>query len=401
MTEYAQNSPKMYSTMLANVERFRAEEEYLLTELTTNFSDSLVTKAPSMTWGALQVRVSGDPKSLEAQLGTLKTSLGQNAESIYADDKNARQDLKTLAERVAAARSAVAAAKDQITSWNASIALLRDAIQRLPAAVKSSSATRGAADLKTAIESAASRQIEYVDADGKTVKDTVSDVVRKRVPDLLDRLKEPGEDKKTLLSLLPDAPGLGLVLANLGLELAQAEQRRAQLRLEWCAAVAEVLDDALVQIRVAETLVESSKKWLSDARLDAQSNAFEGVLRARMQARAMLSQVKGEPRKADFQPVLSAINAASGELVNLRDIILAESITARVSSTTHVALARLEHIRSITESSINDSQYQALIRSGLAGLVRYHEGGLTSEDVANVIRLVQAIAVGVLTGKVD
>jgi hypothetical protein len=397
MAEYGKNAPKMYSSMLANVDRFKGEEVYLLAELAANASDSLVTKAPSMTWEELSKEITNKVKELDE----LKVSLGATAATTTAERASILAKAKSLEERVAAARAALKAAKEDVTSWNASIALIRDAIEQLPASSSSLNGSAALQDVQAAIEAAASRKIEFVDADGNTVTESVSDIVQKRIPGLLESLQEPGVDG-SLLGKLPDAPGLQLVLATLGLELAQVEQRRAEVRLERIAQTVEVLDDAQVQIAVAGKLLRPAQQWVAEiAGTAPRSNAFESISRARLQARAVFPSSTTEPKEAQCQPVLSAINSASLTLVNLRDVVVGESILARVSNATPVALARIEHTRSIVESSINDRQYQALISSGLAGLVAYHEGGLTSEDVANVIRFVQAVAVGVLAGRVD
>jgi len=397
MAEYSKNAPKMYSSMLINVDRFRTEETYLLADLATNASDSLVTKAPSMIWSGLSERL--EKKTTE--LNGLKVSLGETAAAALGEQTAILANAKSLAERLAAARAALKAAKDDVTSWNATIALIRDAIGQLPASSGSRSGSAALSDVQSAIKAAANRQIEFVDADGTTVKTSVSEIVQKRVPALLESLNGSGGDG-AVVKALPDAPGLQVVLATLGLELAQVEQRRAQVRLERIAQTIEVLDDAQVQLAVADKLLDPAKTWADAlARTSPRSNAFVEISRARMQALAKIPPSTAEPMRADFQPMLDAINAASLSLVNLRDVVVGESILARVSSTTPVALARIEHTRSIVESSINDRQYQAVINSGLAGLVAYHEGGLTSEDIANVIRFVQAVAVGVLAGRVD
>lgn len=397
MAEYSKNAPKMYSSMLANVDRFKTEETYLLAELVNNASDSLVTTAPSMTWRELSERIGKKVSELDG----LETSLGETATIAIGERANVLANAKSLAERLTAARAALKTAKEDLTRWNASIALIRDAIGQLPASASSLSGSAALSDVQAAIKAAASRQIEFVDADGTTIKESVSDIVQKRVPALLESLKEPGADG-AVVGRLPNAPGLQLVLATLGLELAQVEQRRAEVRLERIAQTIELLDDAQVQLAVADELLRPAQTWAADlARTSPHSNAFVSISRARLQALAKAPPSTSEPRSAEFQPVLDAINAASLTLVNLRDAVVGESILARVSSATPVALARIEHMRSIVESSINDRQYQALIGSGLAGLVAYHEGGLTSEDIANVIRFVQAVAVGVLAGRVD
>ena len=57
MAEYAKNAPNMYAAMLANLDKFKVEEEYLLTELAANFHTALITKLPTMTWKDFLTRI--------------------------------------------------------------------------------------------------------------------------------------------------------------------------------------------------------------------------------------------------------------------------------------------------------------------------------------------------------
>jgi hypothetical protein len=92
--------------------------------------------------------------------------------------------------------------------------------------------------------------------------------------------------------------------------------------------------------------------------------------------------------------------ATANILMFVREEAIAESILSRVRTLAPLAIARLNHENSILISNINDQEYQALIQSGVAGLVAYHDGGLTAQDVANVINFAQAVGVGVIAGRV-
>ena len=92
---------------------------------------------------------------------------------------------------------------------------------------------------------------------------------------------------------------------------------------------------------------------------------------------------------------------ASSLLQEMRNATLAETIVERNYATIPVRLARIYHDKSIIESQINAQEYQNIISSGLAGLVAYHDGGLTSDEVASVISFAQAVGVGVIAGRVN
>jgi hypothetical protein len=218
----------------------------------------------------------------------------------------------------------------------------------------------------------------------------VADVLKGRVPALLQGLRS-SDGQKSLLEALPNAPGLELVIVNLGLELAELEQRRAQAQRADAAALVELLGDVSAQLAVAETLLKPVAGWLAGTNPDRgvrppdNDNIFTSIEADRVSKEGTL---------------LNRINSTSGYLVSIREVAVAESIVTRVSSTSTVAIARFAHVRSIRESSINDVQYQALIRTGLDGLAAYHAGGLKPEDVANLIRFAQAVGVAVIAGGV-
>jgi hypothetical protein len=388
MVEYGKGSPKMYAAMLANLERFKVEEEYLLAELAANVSQSLATSLPSMPWSGVKTRVDTALGEVRKLRDDFPATLAAAAAAPGA------ADAKTLKERLDAARAAVKAAKKNVTDWNASVAVLQESLRHL---IVSGSARSGAASLRSvgdAIAAVKDTPVEYFDADGKKVTESIGDVLRQRIPTSLTALRS-ADGRKSLVDALPDAPGLELVIASLGLELAELEQRRAEAHLADVAALTELLEDASAQLEIAEALLRPTAEWFAGTTMGRPrpgENVFVDVRGARAQAR---------DHQSDPAMVLAGINQISGYLYDLRTVAVGESIVTRVSHTTAVAIARLEHARSIRASSFNDVQYQAVIRSGLDGLAAYHAGGLKAEDVANIIRFAQALGVGVIAGKVN
>ena len=381
MIEYGKGAPKMYSAMLANVDRFKAEEEWLLSELAANVSDSLVTKLPSMKWSAVGKRADGTLEKIGDLRRDFAKAVGAAAPAAAA---------AKLEAQVVAAREAVKRAKQNVTDWNASVAVLQASLLQLVVSGSAQSGPKSLTSLSDAISTVGNKQAEYFDADGKKVTQSVAEVARGRVPALLLGLQS-GDRQKSLLEALPDAPGLELVIVNLGLELAELEQRRTQAQRADAAALLELLEDMSAQIAVAETLLKPVATWIagSDPALGARPPGDDNVFTS---IEAVRASTEGRP--------LDRIDSTSLYLVWLREVAVAESIVTRVSSTSTVALARFAHTRSIREASINDVQYQALIRSGLDGLAAYHAGGLKSEDIANLIRFAQAVGVAVIAGGV-
>jgi hypothetical protein len=156
---------------------------------------------------------------------------------------------------------------------------------------------------------------------------------------------------------LPDAPGLELVIVNLGLELAVLEQRHAQAQRADAAALVELLEDVSAQIAVAETLLSPVATWIAGNNPDrgprppGDDNVFTSI-------EAVRASREGRP--------LDRINSTTLYLVSLREVAVAESIVTCVSNTSTVAIARFAHTRSIRESSIPVSHIMPT--TGLCGI---------------------------------
>jgi len=64
-----------------------------------------------------------------------------------------------------------------------------------------------------------------------------------------------------------------------------------------------------------------------------------------------------------------------------------------------VELARMRHLRSIEASRIAALGHEQLIGSGLAGLTAFTQGGVTSEQIASVLRLLNTSLLAVIAGE--
>ena len=80
--------------------------------------------------------------------------------------------------------------------------------------------------------------------------------------------------------------------------------------------------------------------------------------------------------------------------------MIADRIVSRNYATIPPKLARIYHQQSIIDSEINAQEYQSIISTSLGGLVAYHDGGLTSDEVASVINFAQAVGVGIIAGRI-
>jgi hypothetical protein len=95
------------------------------------------------------------------------------------------------------------------------------------------------------------------------------------------------------------------------------------------------------------------------------------------------------------------VDGMAGWLVAARRLVIADAMLTRTEHLLNLAATRLDHEDSIVASRAHDEAWRAVMRSGLAGLVAFHNGGFTSEDAANIIRIAQAIALAFIAGGVQ
>jgi hypothetical protein len=377
MAEYAKNAPNMYAAMLANLDKFKIEEEYLLTELAVNFHAALVTKLPTMKWKEFLERIKADKSAVR----NFKTQIQMETEAYLKNRGEAETKLKTAEEAVAAAKKAVQSAKEKVTAWNAYVALLQQGFGNLPDNIADLKKDAGLKTLSKAGDEVGKQEITYRDADGKTIKNTIGAILKDRLPSITLKIEK---DSERGVKLLPDAPGIALVVMNLGLGLAQIEQQKAETRLSQLNARAVLFEDALAAMLLAEKLLDEVEAVVGAFDFKTHPDAFIDITGYWQEARTKF--------KGNANEFIGRQNRISTTVLSLREAALAESILARNQSLFKVSLARLDHQDSITDSAIGDATWQVVIKSGLAGLVAYHQSGFTKEDAANIIRIAQSIA---------
>jgi hypothetical protein len=368
----------MYTAMLANLEKFKVEEEYLLTELATNYHTALITKLPTMTWKQFLGRIDEN----HAAIAEFNKQIQIEAATYLKSRGETEAKLKDANEAVGAAKKAVQAAKEKVAAWNAYVALLQQGFGNLTGNIEGLKKDSGLEALSKAANEVGKEQITFRDAEGNTVKSSVKAILKDRLPSITLKLET---DSGRAAKLLPDAPGIALVVLNLGLGLAQLEERRAETRLSQLNARAVLFEDALAAMLLAETLLAEVKKEAGSFTED--ETAFNDIALLRQQAISPES-------KRNLAAFINFQNSLATTVLVLRKVALAEAIIARNQSLFKVTVARLEHQDSIMDSAIGDAAWQVVIKSGLDGLVAYHQSGFTKEDAANIIRIAQSIALG-------
>jgi hypothetical protein len=318
-------------------------------------------------------------KQNKSTIGKFKEQIQAEAEAYLKGRGEALGQLKSAQEAVAESRKAVQNAKRSVSTWNAYVALLQQGFSNLPDDFDELNKDTGLKALSKAASDVGKQEITFRDADGKTVKSPVAEVLKDQLPSITMMIDQ---DSKKGARSLPDAPGIALIIMNLGLGLAEIEQQRALTRFSQLNARAVLFEDALAAMELAEKLLAEVSQEIDSA---VTENAFADITRLWHEA----AELNDNPPQFMLKQ-----NAISSTLVVLRKAANVEAIIARNQSLFQVAVARLEHQDSIVESAIGDAAWQVVISNGLNGLAAYHQSGFTKEDAANVIRIAQTIALG-------
>lgn len=453
MGAYSKAAPEMYAAMTSNVNVYRSQEESLLSQFAAQQSSALISLTPQLTTTnlversshlmaaanntatyldcrarLLQARIAeqcANSKAASCPPGpTVKDLTNQckgllgfldcagattvNNEECTQLEKNVQpQTLDALAQSVSSAQKAVDAAKQTITDWNRSAALFQTLIISFPrddvSVSKQISALHSNAAPSSLPKSLLEQNVTYVDADGKTKSSTVEFLVQTLgtqafLTEFANTTNAVGKPT-SLQQILGQPPGAQLIVANLGLELAQIEQKRAVSELAQSTATLQYLVSAEAELRIAVTLFQDSQtpfnllhKQYPDlpvySTLDCQvsDNSLKACVETNMKPPAPLTR-------------LGKIDVLYSTIVPIREEVVGEVILTRVTESVTLNLARIDHLNSIIESQFNDQATEAVIQSGIAGEEGFEKGGLTAEDVANIIRFAQAVAVSVVAGK--
>lgn len=366
MADYAKNSPNMYMAMLSNLEKFKVEEEYLLTELATNYYSSLITQLPTMTWTKFSERIEECQKMI-----------GEFQEKVLREAKKRKwveEEAKDAKQAVEAAKKRVEEAKKTVTAWNAYVAFIQQGFRNIPKDYSQLNKDTDIQTLMQVVDDAKKKEITYMDANGGEKKTTIREVLKDRMPSKEDWQK---------FKVLPDAPGITLLIMNMGLELAQIRQKKAESELARFNSRAALFEDAYILQELSMQLLKEAKK--TAGRREKGGTPFATIADVRQRALKSISAGR-------FNDFTNDNNTIANVLLALRKETLAESIMARNQSLFDVTLARLDHQDSIYESIAGDAAWQAVIRSGIEGMAAYHQSGFSAEDAANIIRIAQTIA---------
>jgi hypothetical protein len=393
----AQNTaaPGIYKAMLSNLDLFAKEENRVLTalaevagqssvaykdvEITKKVLTELIDDGKSSTKGEINVFIND---TLPAQIRKMD-GLTQQQKDVVA---SAKYPLNALGDEIGKK-------KGEIIMYNSSIALLRTAIIDAPGL---STSFAGSVNLDTAwaavstVQSKLSKKITYVDADGKTQDEEAYAVGERAYKWFQVGAKAPRAQ------LLPQAPGIDLIVLNASLKLLEVQRDAASAELDYLDKARVVLAEAYTRALLARELARDSLMLL-EREPSKMPNTFPTQMEMQTRiARKILDKNK-ETQEGDLdKPIDPQLGVIRISLLSVRKLAVAKSTFARSQALLEVGLQRVDHQRSIALSNVNDAGRRAVVSRAIEGLQVYHSSGFRPEHLAQIA---QVVALGAIALK--
>jgi len=306
---YTQNAPFMYQAMLANLQKFKLEEDRLIADLAANRDKALVTLLPSQN----QTQLGKHKDQVKARITELESAIREQANRYLKEKGLIQKELSDARQAIQKAKEAVAAAKTDVTTWNATVALLQKGIAELPSIVETTTKQRakdGVNELAKTLKDVGEKEVEFKNADQKIQKKKIRHILSEEVH---------GRDTGKSILNLPDAPGITVMILTFGLELAEIQQKAAVTRLTQLSRRAELYEDSLAEeLLAAKLLSETNFGVLPDISI------YNNLQRLAVVARAMRQGGNMQDVETS-QAFFLSISTILGSLQDLRKLVLADS----------------------------------------------------------------------------
>lgn len=383
-------APGLYTAMRSNLELFAKEENRVLSEYADVAAQGAYAYDDKAVPNKVLKRLVGDGAANKGEIHTfIDETIPKKVDEMNGLTAQLKAEIKAAKGPADLLKAAIKAKKDEVNAYNSSVALLRTAIAEMPG-LKTSFASasveedpiKALEDLASSVDDLGSKKVKYVDADGKEQEKEALEVAKASY-----KWFRGDSGKGVALRPLPDAPGIDLIILNVSLSLLELRQAQAQADLDHLQRVKSVLAEAWNNALLARELAVDAQQVLQDAN-NALGEKPSYSSFTEQKVRLIQNQL-GEDKMID-----SHHRDMRAFLVGLRRLSLAENHFYRSQALMEVAVARLEHDRSIVQSSLNDPARLSVISRAVEGLHVYHSGGFKAEHAAQILRIAQVVALG-------
>jgi hypothetical protein len=380
-------APGLYTAMRSNLELFAKEENRVLNEYANMAaSDSHVYDTLSVSNNEIDTLIG--PSGNAGKIGGfINGTLYDQLKEMKGLSNESKAKMKTAGAAIATLKEEITKREKEIKAFNGSIALLRTALTELPNLKKGDTAPAAGAGQKDALNELGEKlktlgdmEVTYLDAGGKEVKEKAVDVAKNAYP----FFRTPGA-KSVLPTHIPNAPGIDLVILSLALDLLQLDRNQAKADLEYLTAMERILEDAYTSALLTRVLAQ-------DARPFVKANLARNELVVSNMLEKTTSRMK---RNLDDNLAITGFHGKAADLLAaVRKVAVAKNNFSRSQALMKAGLGRLDHDRSIVQSSFNDARRRAVITRATEGLHAYHASGFKPEHAAQIIRIAQVVALG-------
>ncbi|MGO9605080.1 MAG: hypothetical protein ACLQAT_17120 [Candidatus Binataceae bacterium] len=176
-------------------------------------------------------------------------------------------------------------------------------------------------------------------------------------------------------------PGLSLVILSVAADATRSESQRLNVRLQYLRALQNVISAGLADAAICQTTTNTLVQLQQVLKVAPQRDTVLDTLNA-LSPQASQNTPKG---KVASEGIYNASHVVS-------DYALDETIVLDRLELLEENVVSLQHSYSIQVSAANAQERQQLIELGIQGLVTYQQNGITSDEIANLIRAAQTVA---------
>jgi hypothetical protein len=349
-----------------------------------------------MTWKEVieeSNEVQGEAKADKAQLE--KDAV--QAEKNLAD---AMKGLNPAIDETAGALKAMNGAAEAEARYAATQSLIRGGLTAL---LQEDSSID---DAKKVFEETVSIRSFSVDDDGMLVEtseittvgqvlginvDAIDAITGKPSLDQLPKLAESLKDLPKLdmlKSLEFEHPGIATTIMGLGYDVARAEEQRIRAEISAAKSEFNVLKQQLaLRTKQIDNLAKDSFVAAPGVLLDPfPPSSIDQPIGATLETYSMAgSDIKRR-------------NTLTAAMVAILDNYESRVVMTRAVEGYRDRLSAIEVEKAMAITAANLHEREAVISRGLEGLVAFHRGGISKEDVANIMRLAQAVGIFAIAG---
>jgi len=457
--------------MLSNLATIEKQRDAAYRELGNGLTAARSSIVASMTWLEFRQELGGGDANKSPVIDRNESWLRSLLSEINRDLLDAKADVTKAGEVINEAEKQLKEAKNQLSGWNRRVAVWEKLVKLMPDVTSAMDEVDGWDAFKSAIKDLAENfkdeQVTYQDADGDEKKESLPNAIKVVIDDSHRKGdRETGkiiDGIKAVFSV--DAPGLVLVVAGLGKDLAELERDHARTRVNSLTTRLQIAKQAQAYFKTSKEFIKEAYALVSDksnypddetatrtlrrlsrqpdpvakvkkitAALDSRQadNALHLIDDLREWLKSQGEEAADEKTKKELEGHIKDLDKIE-ELAknkNMRQAAHASYLlTDRLSSPQELMAdaiesvqkyviasgplyarivgafredARLQHLNSIQVSRHAVAQHDTLVARGINALTIYHSGGIKTEEVAEIAyRIAELTILGVIAQRID